>query len=318
MSDSSPKWKRPSDVMVMRKRRKPVRSSTQSTKENLKSSQPEKTAIGHLTRKRSNPFGCSPSKRRNNNKSGLVSLADEVKPVLEKNDDAEYKSGVLWDMLCGTESNEVIKFDVFPALHPPDIFTLYSGICWYNPVACDILKTCNFSEQWQASGNDERYFRDGKGRYYRHRSQIRNSTKTSNRRAHKPTAWATSGWWYIRRGHIIKAAASRLEFMHKNEVHCARNIWLVLRTHLNGWGNGSCRLHSVPETPHLCPWSGMTKAIKINYHFTQCLISWLFPLQNAIIFKTRVWGKAHGFDHWQPVRGESGPGYRGLPCGAPC
>ena len=129
MSDNSPKWKRPSDVMVMRKRKKPIRSSTQSTKENLKNSQPEKTAIGHLTRKRSNPFGCSPSKRRNNNKSGLVSLADGVKPVIEKNDDAEDKSGVLWDMLSSAESNEkqVMNLDMFPALHPRDIFSFSSG-----------------------------------------------------------------------------------------------------------------------------------------------------------------------------------------------
>ena len=106
MADQSPKWKRPSDVMVMRKKRKPAVNNARNTKENVKACVPEKTTVAQLSRKRSNPFGCSPSKRRNSNKSTLVTLGEDNKDVSESIDNAEEKSGTFWDILSETEGNK--------------------------------------------------------------------------------------------------------------------------------------------------------------------------------------------------------------------
>ena len=109
MSSRSPKWKRPSDVMVMRKKRKPS-LPTRNTKENIKGDVVEKTTVAQLSRKRSNPFGCSPSKRRNSNKSTQGPHGDGNKHVSENTDGADEKSGGLWDMSdCGYQEVSIMQ-----------------------------------------------------------------------------------------------------------------------------------------------------------------------------------------------------------------
>ena len=106
MSDQSPQWKRPSDVMVMRKRKKPVRSNAHTSKENILGVQTGKTTGTSVSRKRSNPFGCSLSKRRNSKSSERGSLIDGARPVTCEKDDADNKSDVFWDMLSSAVANQ--------------------------------------------------------------------------------------------------------------------------------------------------------------------------------------------------------------------
>ncbi len=65
MADSSPKWKRPSDIMKMRKKRKPVRPNHAATSSDISISQVNSSSkLGRSPcLKRRNPFGCSPRKR---------------------------------------------------------------------------------------------------------------------------------------------------------------------------------------------------------------------------------------------------------------
>ena len=109
MSDKSPQWKRPSDVMVMRKKKKPAVNSTKGrADENLKGSVEDKATRAQLSRKRTNPFGCSPSKRQKNKMSTLASLSNGAKNNMEKNYEIDGKSSTLWDMLSEADASQQV------------------------------------------------------------------------------------------------------------------------------------------------------------------------------------------------------------------
>ncbi len=103
MSDQSPQWKKPSDVMIMRKLKKPATRSSSGQTATVQ----EKTAPQN-TGKRSNPFVCSPGKRKKISRKPTRSRAEDHQSNIAKIDDKKEQSVTLLDFLSASNENQQV------------------------------------------------------------------------------------------------------------------------------------------------------------------------------------------------------------------
>lgn len=101
MTEQSPQWKKPSDVMIMRKRKKPSAYGSQSTTATVLGASSSEGPARQL-RKRSNPFVCSPVKRRSSRKLTLDAQNGKTETGA-----CDVKPNEFLDILAEAEESEV-------------------------------------------------------------------------------------------------------------------------------------------------------------------------------------------------------------------